>query len=94
MKNNEEIILKISRIKIKSETFCTEWNKKLYCVDVCEDKDERNAWLYNPQYGVKGFMFGERTENDRSEFLDMVFSNLPYYIEDYVDKYEDYEEEE
>ena len=86
----EEITLKISRIAIKSETFCTPWNGKLYCVDICEDAEERSAWLYNSAYGVKSMMFGCMVKDQsREDFLDMVFSNLPPNIEYYADKYED-----
>ena len=74
---------KISKIAIKSETFCTTWNQKLYCIDICEDAEERNAWLYRSDCGYKSFMFGEKVEDDRNEFLNAVFSNLPDYIEDY-----------
>ena len=90
---NEEIILKISRIDIKSETFCTPWNGKLYCVDVCEDAAERSAWLYNSAYGVKSLMFGYMVcDMSRDEFIDLVFSNLPNYIEGYEDDMEMYNE--
>lgn len=90
---NEEITLKISRINIKSETFCTPWNGKLYCVDICEDAEERSAWLYNANCGVKSLMFGEEVKQEsREAFLDCVFSNLPYYIEDYEDEYESEDE--
>ena len=85
----EKIVLKISRIDIKSETFCTPWNGKLYCVDICEDAKERSAWLYNSAYGVKSMMFGHMVcDMSKEEFLDLVFSNLPDYIEDYVEEYE------
>ena len=92
--NKEKIVLKISRINIKTETFCTPWNGQLYCVDICEDAEERSAWLYNANYCVKSLMFGEEVKNDRDEFLNCVFSNLPDYIEDYADEYEDEEEDE
>lgn len=84
-----DIVLQISRINIKSETFCTPWHDKLYCVDICEDSEERSAWLYNANYGVKSFMFGEEVKHSREAFLDAVFSNLPDYIEDYEEEYED-----
>lgn len=88
--DDEEITLKISRIDIKSETFCTPWNGKLYCVDICEDAEERSAWLYNSAYGVKSLMFGCMVNaQSREAFLDMVFSNLPDYIESYAEEYED-----
>ena len=88
-KNGEnEIVLKISRIAIKSETYCTPYNDKLYCVDICEDAEERTAWLYNADYGVKYLMFGDTVKNDRDAFLNTVFSNLPEYIEDYEDREE------
>lgn len=90
---NEEIIIKISRIAIKSETFCTSWNGKLYCVDVCEDADERSAWLYEANCGIKTVMWGEPVrQSTRDEFLDLVFSNLPNYIEGYEDDMEMYNE--
>ena len=90
LSDDEEITLEISRINIKSETFCTPWNGQLYCVDICEDAEERGAWLYNASYGIKSFMFGTSVKQDnREEFLDMVFSNLPDYIEDYAEEYED-----
>lgn len=85
----EEETLKISKVNIKSETFCTPWNGKLYCVDICEDAEERGAWLYNASYGIKSFMFGEEVKNNRDEFLDVVFSNLPDYIGSYEEEYED-----
>lgn len=86
----EEINLQISRIAIKSETFCTPWNGKLYCVDICEDAEERSAWLYNAAYGVKSLMFGCMVNaQSREAFLDTVFSNLPDYIDSYADEYED-----
>ena len=88
--DEEEITLKISKIAIKSETFCTHWNGNLYCVDICEDAEERSAWLYNAAYGVKSLMWGEKiNQSSRDEFLDMVFSSLPDYIEDYAEEYED-----
>lgn len=90
LSDDEQITLEISRINIKSETFCTPWNGKLYCVDICEDAEERSAWLYNANYGIKSLMFGTSVKQDsRDEFLDMVFSNLPYYIEDYAEEHED-----
>ena len=89
MKVKAKAVVKISRIKVKTETFCTKWNGNLYCVDVCEDAEERSAWLYNANYGVKSLMFGEVVNNDRDMFLNAVFSNLPEYIRDYAAKYED-----
>lgn len=89
---NEEIVLKISRIAIKSETFCASWNGQLYCVDICEDAEERSAWLYNAAYGVKSLMWVEDIkQSSREEFLDMVFSSLPDYIAGYAEEYEDCE---
>ena len=86
----EEITLQISRIAIKSETFCMPWNGSLYCVDICEDAEERSAWLYNSAYGVKSLMWGEDVkQQSRESFLNLVFSNLPDYIKDYEDDYED-----
>lgn len=88
--NEEETVLEISKIDIKMETFCTTWNGKLYCVDICEDAEERSAWLYNSRYGVKSLMFGYLVnDQSREDFLDTVFSNLPDYIEDYAEQYED-----
>ena len=80
-----EPVLEISRINFKTETFATPWNGKLYCVDIFEDAEERSAWLYRADYCTKTYMFGEDVRNDRDEFLDCVFSNLP----DYIDSYED-----
>lgn len=85
---NEEIVLKISRIAIKSETFCTPWNGHLYCVDITEDAKNRGAWLYRSDMGVKSFMFGYMLKDmDADKFKDLVFSNLPDYIEDYEEEY-------
>ena len=82
---NDDITIKISRIAIKTETFCTAWDGQLYCVDICEDSEERRAWLYNSRYGIKMLMWGESAEYNRDEFLDRVFSSLPDYIEYYQD---------
>lgn len=87
MENKEEIVLKISRIAIKAETFCTPWEGNLYCVDICEDADERSAWLYRSDCGIKTLMFGYQTKDmDADEFKDLVFSNLPDYIESYEEE--------
>lgn len=84
----DEISVKISRIAIKSETFCTNWNGHLYCVDICEDSEERSAWLYRSDYGTKGLMWGEEIgQQGRDSFIDLVFSNLPEYIENYEEAY-------
>ena len=88
----EEVVIEISKIAIKSETFCTALGGKLYCVDICEDSEERSAWLYNGAYGVKMLMWGEEVSNDRDAFLDMVFSAIPEYAELYAEEYEDEEE--
>ena len=86
----DEPVLEISKVNVKSETFCTTWNNQVYCVDICEDMAERSAWLYNVSYGVKSFMFGEDVTNQsRESFADLVFSNLPDYIESYAEEYED-----
>ena len=85
-------VLHISRIAFKSETFCTPWNGQIYCVYVMEDAEERSAWLYRANCGVKDLMWGESVHNSRSEFLDCVFSSLPEYIEDYEEELEMYEE--
>lgn len=88
---DEEITLKISRIAIKSETFCTPWNGELYCVDVCEDAEERTAWIYNVKCGVKSLMFGYKVcDISHEEFLDIVFSNIPDYADDYEEEYRSY----
>ena len=92
MENNNEIVLKIARIAFKTETFCTGWNGKCYCVDVFEDAEERTAWLYEANTAFKNLMWGESVNEDRDEFLDRVFSNLPDYIEDYEDEMEEREE--
>lgn len=89
MLTEEEAVIEISRIAIRTETFCTPWNGQLYCIDVCEDSEERTAWLYNSNYGIKMLMFGEDVKNDRDQFLDAVFSNLPEYIESYHEDHED-----
>ena len=88
--DEEKPVVEISRIAVHSETFCTSWNGKLYCVDICEDSEVRSAWLYNAGYGVKSLMFGLNVkESQRDAFLDMVFSNLPNYIDDYAEEFED-----
>jgi hypothetical protein len=91
--NNNDITLKIGRINFKTETFCTKWNDKMYCVDVFEDAEERSAWLYEANSGIKTLMWGEKIgQQSRDEFLDCVFSNLPDYIDMYEDDMEIYEE--
>ena len=89
-KEAKEIVLPISKIAFKTETFCTPWNGKLYCVDIFEDTEERSAWLYNAAYGIKSLMWGEKIEQtNRDDFLDLVFSNIPDYIKYYEEEYDD-----
>lgn len=89
---DDEPVLQISKIAIKTETFCTPWNGDLYCVDICEDSEARSAWLYRSNCGVKTLMWGEDIkQTSRDDFLDMVFCNLPDYIDGYeedIDKLE------
>lgn len=90
----EEIVLPISRIAIKTETFCAPYNGNLYCVDICEDAEERSAWIYNVRYGVKMLMWGEpcgpiKAEEDRESFRSLVFDNIPEYADLYSEEYED-----
>lgn len=84
-----EEVLKIGRILINTETFCTKYKGKLYCVDVCEDAEERIAWLYNSAYGVKQLIYGEEVSGDRDDFLNTVFSSLPFDMDQYAEMYED-----
>lgn len=98
----DDIVLKISRIDTRIETFCTPWdaanfrndgdNISLYCVDVIEDAEERDAWLYRAGCGVKMHIFGEKVSNDRDVFLNIVFSNLPDDIKSYEKDIERLEE--
>ena len=88
--NEAKEVLEISKIAFKTETFCTPWNGKLYCVDIFEDAEERSAWLYNAAYGIKSLMWGEKIgQTNRDDFLDLVFSNLPDYIKYYEEEYDD-----
>ena len=79
----EELKLTVHRIKATTETFCIPYNGNVYCVDIYEDAEERSAWIYRHDSGIKTHMFGEETKNDRDEFIDLVFHNVPDYADDY-----------
>lgn len=86
--DNSKETVKIGIINATTETFCTKWNDNLYVVNVYEDSKERCAWLFRYGLGVQMMMWGEETgEHSKEMFLDYVFSNLPYYIDDYEEEY-------
>ena len=57
--------IEISKIAIKTETFCTAWHGKLYCVDICVVAEERSAYNLISQsriFGKGGWMSSERVK--------------------------------
>lgn len=67
-----------------------------YRVDVFENDERFEAWLYNKNYGVKSSMFGWFKVQAAGEkvytledFLELVEANADGYIMDYREDYED-----
>lgn len=77
-----------ARRDIKVTTYDVD---KGFKVEVVEDKELFEAWLYEPSYGVKMLMFGvPKWQCDRKRFVSMVKANYPSYIETYAEQYMDY----
>ena len=73
-------------------TFTYDADNGFY-VDIVVEANERGAWLYHKEYGIKMFMFGA-INTDPNTFLDMIQNNLATYIEDYEADYMDDEGEQ
>lgn len=79
------------RKDIKTKTFEieSEYYKGMF-VDIVDDGEMWNVWLYHKSIGIKEFMFGLGKENTtHSEILEIVKNNLLYetYIENYLKQY-------
>lgn len=84
LSNNFKGVLKMNIYELLQEH-----KAEIECVDICEDAEERTAWIYNVQYGVKMLMWGEMASNDRDTFCGLVFKNIPEYADMYAEEYED-----
>ena len=66
-------------------------NEPGFMVDIVENANEYEAWLYHKDYGVKSLMFGseKKQHNGKADFCDMVEANLinQPYINNYMEEY-------
>lgn len=61
-----------------------------YIVEVYEEEDYTEFWLYNKAYGIKSQMFGIQQINlTEEEILEYIDSSLIEYIQIYKEEYED-----
>lgn len=62
---------------------------KTYYVEVIDNGEETEIWLYNKRYGVKSLMLGLcETDIEESKLLDIIEGDIIYYIKSYQDEYE------
>ena len=61
---------------------------KGWMIDITEFNEDREAWLYRIDTGIKTFIFGRDINADTYEdFLNMVIVNYPDYMVDYMHDY-------
>ena len=71
---------------ISTDTYQTSLDD--FMVDVVENVDSFDAFLYRLGYGIKTFMFGvDKADTTKKEFLAMVKENLATYAEYYTEEY-------
>lgn len=77
----------------RTDTKITRYRRGHFFIDIVEMPNEFEAWLTHDCYGVSTLMFGTYktklgtdTETEK-EFLELVESNLPEYIDDFRKTY-------
>ena len=71
---------------ISTDTYQTSLDD--FMVDVVENVDYFDEFLYRLGYVIKTFMFGvDKADTTKKEFLAMVKENLATYAEYYTEKY-------
>lgn len=70
-------------------------SKKKYIVEINEQDNCTEFWLYNKSYGVKLQMFSLSSVNlSEKEILRYINNNILDYVKEYQEQFEDIEEEE
>lgn len=61
-----------------------------YYVEIEEEKDLYNIWLFRKDYCIKSYVFGEYKRYHKSikDLLDMIEAVIEDYIDDYREEYE------
>lgn len=78
----EEITQKIKLLKINMP--CRTYN-----VEIIDNGEETEFWLYNQRYGVKSLMFGLcETNMENDKILEIIDNNIVDYIKSYQEDYE------
>lgn len=71
---------------ISTETYQTSLDD--FMVDVVENADAYDAYLYRLEYGVKTHMFGvDKAQATKKEFISLVRANLDTYVNNYMKEY-------
>ena len=58
-----------------------------FCVEVHDDKDGTEFYLYHKQYGIKEYMYGVAWTCDYCEIEAIIDTNIEASIKNYTDKY-------
>lgn len=70
-----------------TETFAVDDS---YRIDIVNNGETYEAWIYNKRYGVKTLMFGLLIDDITHEmFIKVVKANTKIYIKDYQEEVED-----
>lgn len=76
----------VELINIKTRTY--EYDSNFY-VDIVENDTMYEAYIYDPIYTFKKFMFGvPKNQSNYEDFLDVVFNDVDNYTEYYFEDIE------
>lgn len=65
------------------------YTKENFVVEVFEEAEMYEAWIFEKSYGVKNLMFGiAKDDMSKDEFVQIVFGNFEQYAKDYINEME------
>lgn len=71
----------------KETIMVDRYTKDTFVVEVFEEEELYEAWIYEKSYGVKNLMFGiAKDDMSKDEFVQLVFNNFDQYANDYINE--------
>lgn len=78
-----------TRTTQKITTLTTMYHGQKFFVDIAENEEGRESWIYTDKVGVKKLMFETPKVNNETyeEYLELVEDNFEKYADDYEEDY-------
>lgn len=71
----------------KANVKTTTYQYKDFLIDITEDEEIREAWIYHKDYSIKSQMWGEPIDQTSfDDFIALVEENIEDYIESYKEE--------